>query len=153
MPTTSPCTKLELLKTAYYDDFTQLKTTQVAGRATNMWKAKYQLFGENCQVFALGGKQHTYSCRLVAPDEETAKGYYQNAQSVTKQCLGEAWTLEESPRKHDNGMKTTFTNNDANPDEKVTFSTHLVPSSGLFSTTWTLYYYVGNVNQPKSNSH
>jgi hypothetical protein len=149
MPTTNACTKLELLKSAYYDDFSQLKEIKVSSRVSNMWKAKYQLFGENCQVFSWGGKQHTYSCRLVAPDEETAQKYYQNAKKITQQCLGEKWVLEESNRAHDDGMKTSFTNHNANPSKKVTFSTHLVPSSGLFSTTWTIFYYVGNSSQPK----
>ena len=148
MPTTNACTKLELLKSAYHDDFKQLKEVQVGGRVSNMWRAKYQLFGENCQVFSWGGKQHTYSCRLVAPDEKTAKKYYQSAKVVTQECLGDNWKLEESNRNHDEGMKASFTNHDAIPSEKVTFSTHLVPTSGLFSTTWTIYYYVGNSSQP-----
>jgi len=149
MPTTNPCSKLELLKKAYYDDFNQLKEIKINGRASNSWKAKYQLFGKNCQVFSWGGKQNTYSCSLVAPNEQTAKKYYQNAKKITQQCLGEKWTLEETNRSHDNGIKTNFTNHDAQPNEKITFSTHLVPESGLFSTTWTIYYYVGNISQLK----
>ena len=84
MPTTNPCTKLDLLKSAYYDDFSSLKEIKVAGRVSNIWKAKYQLFGENCQVFSWGGKQHTYSCNLVAPAEATAKGNYQTAKRISK---------------------------------------------------------------------
>ena len=148
MPTTNVCAKLELLKSAYHDDFSQLKETQVVGRVSNIWKAKYQLFGENCQVFSWGGEQHTYSCSLVAPNEVTAQKYYQSAKRITQQCLGEAWHLEESKRKNDEGMKASFTNHDAKPDKKVTFSSHLVPTSGLFSTTWTIFYYVGNSSKP-----
>jgi len=152
MPTTSPCIKLDLLKKAYYDDFSQLKELKVGGRVSNIWRAKYQLFGENCQVFSWGGKQHNYSCRLVAPDEETAQSYYEGAKRVTQQCLGDDWHKEESPRSHDDGMKASFTNHDAKPSEKVSFSTHLVPTSGLFSTTWTIYYYVGNSTPPKQQT-
>ena len=153
MPTTNACAKLELLKNAYHDDFTQLKEIKVGARVTNIWKAKYQLFGENCQVFSWGGEQHTYSCSLVAPDEVTAQRFYQSAKKVTKECLGDTWKLEETSRKHDAGMKTSFTNNDAEPNQKVEFSTHLVPTSGLFSTTWTLFYYVGNTKQPQKKTH
>jgi len=149
MPTTNVCTKLDLLKSAYYTDFESLKEIKTSGRASNIWRAKYQLFGENCQVFSWGGKQHTYSCRLVAPDEETAQKYYRNAKEITQECLGEEWALEESNRAHDDGMKASFANHGAKPNEKVTFSTHLVPSSGFFSTTWTIFYYVGNSSQPK----
>jgi hypothetical protein len=152
MPTTNACSKLDLLKNAYYNDFSQIKETNVKGRVSNIWKAKYQLFGENCQVFSWGGKQHTYSCNLIAPNEESAQKYYQNAKRVTQECLGNEWRLEESKRKHDQGMKTSFINHDAKPNEQVSFSTHLVPTSGLFSTTWTIYYYVGNSSKPSSNT-
>ncbi len=152
MPTSNPCIKLDLLKSAYYDDFKQLKEIKVDSRVSNIWRAKYQLFGDNCQVFSWGGKQHTYSCHLVAPDEETAKHYYQSAKNITQQCLGEQWQLEETSRVHDEGMKARFINRVAKPSEKVSFSTHLVPTSSLFSTTWTIYYYVGNSNEPKKNN-
>jgi len=152
MPTTNPCIKLDLLKKSYYDDFKQLKEIKVGSRVSNIWRAKYQLFGENCQVFSWGGRQHTYSCRLVAPDEETAQNYYQGAKRVTQECLDDEWQLEEGNRNHDEGMKASFTNHGAKPSEKVTFSTHLVPSSGLFSTTWTIYYYVGNSTQPTEST-
>jgi hypothetical protein len=153
MPITNPCTKLTLIKNAYHNDFTQLKDINVNGRVSNIWKAKYQLFGQNCQVFSWGRKQHTYSCSLVAPNEETAKKYYQNAKRVTQECLGEKWHFEEEKRKHDDGMKASFINHGAQPDEKINFSTHLVPTSGLFSTTWKIYYYVGNSTTPVSNNN
>jgi hypothetical protein len=149
MPTTNACAKLNLLKSAYYTDFESLKEIKTSSRASNIWRAKYQLFGENCQVFSWGGKQHNYSCRLVAPDEKTAQKYYQSAKKVTQECLGEQWVLDESNRAHDDGMKTSFTNHGAKPNENLTFSTHLVPSSGIFSTTWTIFYYVGNSSQPR----
>lgn len=149
MPTTNPCTKLNLLKNAYNDDFQSIKEMKVGARTSNIWRAKYQLFGQDCQVFSWGGSQQTYSCRLKAPDEESAKQYYQNAKTITQQCLGETWGLDESERAHDDGVKTIFTNT----NENVSFSTHLVPTSGLFSTSWTLYYYVGNNKEPTTNSH
>ncbi|TYK66367.1 hypothetical protein [Colwellia echini] len=150
MPTTNACAKLELIKNDYYTNFSSLKSEEIVGRMSNMWKAKYQLFGENCQIFSWGGAQHTYSCNVIAPDEEAAKKYYENAKKVTQQCLGDEWKFEESNRARDNGLKATFTNVDASPKDLVTFSTQLIPSPGLFSTTWTLYYYIGNIQEPKS---
>ncbi len=149
MPTTNPCTKLDLLKSAYYDGFEQLKEVKVGARVSNIWRAKYQLFGENCQVFSWGGNQQTYSCHLVAPDEESAKQYYDNAKNITQQCLGDAWQLQETSRNNDEGMKATFTNYQAKASEQVSFSAHLVPESSMFSTTWSIYYYVGNNKKPK----
>ena len=144
MPTTNPCLKLDLLKSAYADGFEQLKDIKVGARVSNIWRAKSQLFGDNCQVFSWGGNQQTYSCHLVAPDEQSAKKYYDNAKNITQQCLGDAWQLQESSRNNDEGMKATFTNNNATPSEQVSFSAHLVPESTVFSTTWSIYYYVGN---------
>jgi hypothetical protein len=149
MPTTNACTKLNALKSGYFDDFSQLKGTKVSSRASDIWKAKYQLFGKNCQIFSWGGKQHTYSCNIVAPDEHTAKQYYENAKNITQQCLGASWQAEELQRKHNDGIKTVFTENNDQLKNKVTFSTHLVSSPGVFSQSWTLFYYVGNMQQPK----
>jgi hypothetical protein len=149
MPTTNACTKLNALKSGYFDDFSQLKGTKVSSRASDIWKAKYQLFGKNCQIFSWGGKQHTYSCNVVAPDEDTAKQYYENAKNITQQCLGASWQAEELQRKHNDGIKTVFTENNDQLKNKVTFSTHLVISPGVFSQSWTLFYYVGNMQQPK----
>lgn len=151
MPTTNPCTKLSLLKNAYYSNFEQLKEIQLTSRTSNIWRAKYQLFGQDCQVFSWGGTQQTYSCHLIAPNEQTAKKYYQDAKATTQQCLGDDWSQKEEQRAHDDGLKTVF-NNPKDVNEKVTFSTHLVPTSGIFSTTWTIYYYVGNNKQPSSNT-
>ena len=148
MPTTNACTKLNVLKSAYFDGFSQLKGTKVSSRASDIWKAKYQLFGENCQVFSWGGKQHTYSCSIVAPNEDMANQYYKNAKSITEQCLGSTWQAEEYQRKHNDGVKTVFTENNDELKNKVTFSSHLVSNSGLFSKTWTLFYYVGNMQKP-----
>lgn len=144
MPTTNACTKLELLQKAYYDDFSSLKGMKLTSH--NMWKAKYNLFGNSCQIFSWGNQQHTYSCSLMAPDEKTAKEYYQNAKTVTQQCLGTDWQQEESDRRNDDGLKTTF-GNSVKDDDKFTISTHLVPTSSLFSTKWTIYYYVGNMKK------
>jgi hypothetical protein len=152
MPTSNACAKLNVLKAGYSDDFSQLKGTKVSSRASDIWKAKYQLFGKNCQVFSWGGKQHTYSCSIVAPDEDTANQYYENAKNVTQQCLGPTWQAEEFQRKHNDGVKTVFTEKSDELKNKVTFSTHLVSSPGVFSKTWTLFYYVGNMQEPTLNN-
>jgi hypothetical protein len=149
MPTSNPCAKLNLLKSGYLDDFSTLKGTKISSRASDIWKANYQLFGKNCQIFYWGGEQHTYSCNLVAPNEEAANNYYENAKKITQQCLGSNWQAIESQRKHSDGFKTVFTNNDTQIKNSLTFSTHIVSSPGLFSDTWTLYYYVGNIKTPK----
>ena len=150
-PSLKDAAAVNTLRNAISDNFNQLKSVAVKGRISNMWKAKFNLFGEHCQVFTWGGDQHSYSCSLVAPDEESAKRYYQNAKSITQGCLGNEWQLEEKNRTQDAGMKASFTQIANQSSEQVTFSTQLVPSSGFFSTTWSIYYYVGDITEPKKN--
>ena len=139
---TNPCSKISLLIKAYDDGFEQIKMTKVQARASNTWKAKYNIVGDNCHVWTLGNSQTTYSCNITASDQSTAESYYQNAQQTIQQCLGDTWQMDEQPRKADNGRKSIFTNTDS----QVSLSTHLVPLDSLFSKKWTIYYYIGNPN-------
>jgi len=138
-PVTNPCTKLSLLIRAYDDGFEQVKTTKVKARATNTWKAKYNIIGENCHIWTLGTPQATYSCNITTDDKTTAETYYQNAQQTIQQCLGDQWQMTEQPRKADEGRKSTFTTS----DNKLTLSTHIVPVNSAFNKRWTIYYYIG----------
>lgn len=138
-PVTNPCEKLELLMTAYDNNFDSIKQSPVNSRISNIWKAKYHLVGSSCQVWSRGEEVVTYSCDLMAPDQKTGQVYYENAKSITQQCLGNAWQMKEQARKNDAGLKAEFTNS----NEELSISTHLVPSDGLFKSQWTVYYYVG----------
>ncbi len=142
VPVTNPCAKISMLIKAYDDGFEQIKTTKVKARASNTWKAKYNIIGENCHIWTLGNSQATYSCNVTADNKVTAETYYKNAQQTIQQCLGEKWQMTEQPRKADNGRKSTFTTSDS----QVSLSTHIVPLDSMFSEKWTIYYYIGNPN-------
>jgi len=142
-PVNNPCQKIDALISAYDNNFDVIKEQKIASRASNIWKAKYHLIGNNCQVWSWGGKQTTYSCHTVAPSEEAARNYYRGAVKTAQQCLGNEWQLTESPRKNDSGQKTEF----INKNSEVVLSTHIVPSNSLFSSEWSVYYYVGNTQQ------
>ena len=143
-PVTNPCAKISLLIKAYDDGFEQIKTTKVQTRASNTWKAKYNIIGENCHIWTLGKTKTTYSCNITADNKMTAETYYQNAQQTIQQCLGDEWQMTEQPRKADNGRKSTFTTSDS----QLSLSAHIVPLDSLFSEKWTIYYYIGS---PKLN--
>lgn len=140
-PVSNACQKIELLSKAYQTNFDQLKETKVSARASNIWQAKYHLIGKNCRIWTWGVNQTTYSCNTIEVDEADAKKYFTEATQTVKQCLGSAWTLTENKRSHDEGYKAEF----SSPDTKMTISTHIVPSSGIFSTKWSIYYYIGNM--------
>lgn len=141
-PVTNPCAKISLLIKAYDDGFEQIKTTKVKARASNTWKAKYNIVGDNCHIWTLGNAKATYSCNITANNKVAAETYYKNAQQTIQQCLGDEWQMTEQPRKTDNGQKSTF----SSPNSKVSLSTHIVPLDTLFSENWTIYYYIGNSN-------
>ncbi len=139
-PVSQPCTKIKLLIDAHGSGFEQIKSTKLQTRASNTWKAKYNIIGESCHIWTLGNSQTTYSCNITANDKATADNYYQQAQQTIKQCLGDDWVMEQQARKADNGLKTTFTSTKAN----ISVSTHIVPEKTLRSEKWTIYYYIGN---------
>jgi len=138
-PVTNPCPKISALLKAYDNDFEQIKASNVKTNASNTWKAKYNIIGENCTIWSWGGSQATYACNISVSDKHTAESYYANAKRITQQCLDNAWTMAEMPRKHDSGLKSIFTA----PDTAVSISAHLIPESTLFSEKWTVYYYIG----------
>lgn len=141
-PVTNPCSKISLLIKAYDSGFESVKSTEIKGRVTNTWKAKYNIIGNDCHIWTLGNAKTTYSCNITAKDKLSAENYYQNAQKTIQQCLGDSWQMNEQPRKSDNGKKSTFTM----VDSQVSISTHLVPQKKLLNETWSIYYYIGNPN-------
>ncbi len=142
-PVTNPCQKIDALINAYDNNFDAIKQQKTVSRVSSIWKAKYHLIGNNCQIWSWGTKQTTYSCHTVAPNEEAARSYYLGAVKTAQQCLGNDWQLTESSRINDSGLKTEF----INKNNEVILSTHIVPSNSLFSSEWSVYYYVGNTQQ------
>ena len=141
-PINNACQKIDLLIKAYDNNFEQLKETQIKARVSNIWQAKYHLIGNNCKIWTWGSDQTTYSCNTIEVDEESAREYYEGAKEVVQQCLGNEWQLTESSRNHDDGLKAEYTTK----NQATTLSTHLVPSSGLFQSKWSVYYYIGKTN-------
>lgn len=138
-PVSNPCQKISALLREYENGFEPIKLTNIKAKASNTWKAKYNLVGENCHIWSWGGNKTTYACNISSSNEETAQQYYQNAIKTTKQCLNNEWKVTEEPRNNDDGIKTTFTNKDS----KASISAHYVPLDSVFSKSWTIYYYVG----------
>lgn len=141
-PVSNACQKIDLLVNAYDSNFEQLKETQIKARVSNIWQAKYHLIGKDCKIWSWGSDQTTYSCNTREVDEESARQYYEGAKDTLQRCLGKEWQLTESKRNHDDGLKAEYTVK----NKAVTISTHLVPSSGLFKSKWSVYYYIGKTN-------
>lgn len=140
-PVSNACQKINFLINAYDSNFEQLKEIQIKARASNIWQAKYHLIGSSCKIWSWGADQSTYSCNTVEVDEESARHYYESTKNTLQQCLGQEWQLVESKRKHDDGFKAEYTTK----NKTVTLSSHLVPSSGIFQSKWSVYYYIGKI--------
>ena len=134
------CQKIDALINEYNNNFERVKGEKIQSRASNIWKAKHHLIGQDCQVWSWGKDKTTYSCSTSAPSKEVAFEYYNNAKSKAAECLGEAWSLEEAKRNKDEGMKAEFSSSNS----QAIVATHVVPTQGLFKSEWTVYYYVGS---------
>ncbi|WP_371373339.1 hypothetical protein [Thalassotalea aquiviva] len=135
-----PCQKINALINEYQNNFTRLKQSQLETRASQIWKAKYHLVGDACQIWAWG-TEHTYSCSVSAPNKEVVDYYFNNAKITTTQCLGTKWQAVEAPR-NDGGYKIEFTS----PTSDVMLAAHAVPTASLFKSEWTIYYYIGSAS-------
>lgn len=142
---TNACEKINELINEYGNDFNKIKSSVINTRVSRIWKAKYNLVGDNCQVWAWGNNRHTYSCSNTAPNKEVADYYFKNAKDTAKSCLGSDWSVKESARNNDNGYKVEFKNKDSD----LMLAAHMVPTANLFKSEWTIYYYIGSFSQTK----
>ena len=134
------CSNLDALISEYDTNFDNIKGKAISTRISSIWRAKHDLIGNNCQVWSWGDSGTTYSCNQPAPNKEVALEYYNRAKEVANQCLADKWQPTESERKNGNGQKIEF----SQPNNNLQIAMHLVPTSGLFKTEWTVYYYVGD---------
>ncbi|MEY8213359.1 MAG: hypothetical protein RPR97_02625 [Colwellia sp.] len=140
---TNACYKIKALINEYENGFNKIKSGIINTRVSRIWKAKYNLVGDNCQVWSWGKNRHTYSCSNTVPTKEIADYYFQNAKNTAKNCLGTEWTVKESARKNDNGYKIEFNNKTSD----LMLAAHAVPTANLFKSEWTIYYYIGSASQ------
>jgi len=141
-PVVNACAKVNALITEYSNNFDRIKedNIHIKNSISKIWRAKYHLVGNSCQVWARGLKNNTYACSLIAPDEAAATNYFTKAKHTTEKCLGSSWSMVEADRNNNRGKKITF----SQAGSALTLSTHMVPTAGLFKSEWTVYYYVGN---------
>ena len=141
-PVVNPCEKIDALISEYSNNFDRIKedNIHIKNSISKVWRAKYHLVGDSCQVWARGAESNTYACSLIAPDEATAMTYFSRTKETTQKCLDSSWDMVEADRKNNRGKKITF----SQAGSALTISTHTVPTAGLFKSEWTVYYYVGN---------
>lgn len=136
----STCEKIKGLIAGHGNGFPALKMQKTNARLMDVWKARYNLVGDSCQVWSWGKGQTSYMCALSSPNRETAMEYYDKAKQVTAECVGAEWTLKEGARELGEGMKAQF----SHAGTKTVVGVHAVSTPGLFKSEWTTYYFVGH---------
>ena len=140
----SVCEKIDALVNAYENDFEKIKLKPINSKISQLWKAKYHLVGNNCEIWSWGTKATTYSCSVTAPNKIVAQRYFENAKSEAIACIDDSWKMTESPSNNNKGFKLEFDNS----TKGMRIAAHMVPTGGWSKSGWSVYYYIGSLEQP-----
>ncbi len=141
----STCDKINALIEGHAKGFPRLRTSLSSSKYMEVWKARYHLVGDACQVWGSSSDKFSYVCSLTEPNKEVAMEHYTKAKSVTRECLSGDWSMQEGPRDMGEGSKAEFSR--AGTDTVVTIVAAASPT--VFKTEWKTYYLVGNPNAIK----
>lgn len=120
--------------------FKTLRGNHANTRLGDIWKAKYNVVGNDCEIWRSGTKANMhYVCTRSAPGKAVADDYYQQARDTVRGCQLSGWTETELPRPGNAGVKTRFSATDGN----VAIEIHEAKVSGVFKDQWTIYYILG----------
>lgn len=138
------CEKIDALVNAYDNDFEEVKLKPINSKISQLWKAKYHLVGNDCQIWSWGNKATTYSCHTTAPSKIIAKQYFESAKNEALKCVDDSWIMTESPSNNNKGLKVEFDNQ----IKGMRIATHMVPTGGWSKSVWSVTYYIGSSQQP-----
>ncbi|MCK8103893.1 hypothetical protein [Pseudoalteromonas sp. 2CM36K] len=111
----TPCEKMDGLIAAYDNRFEALKDTKVKTPYLDVWSAKYNVFGNNCQVTSFNNQTVTYRCQENYKDQQQAVAMHQQAVELTRQCLTKNSNWLETQKESETSLRTTFVLDDKSP--------------------------------------
>lgn len=135
----STCEKVERLLAGYHEHFDALKGPQLSRRYMDIWAAKVNAIGEDCQIWK-SGSHSTYMCARNAPNPEIAREWLQQAEQSLGACLAN-WQREQSQRHDQPGFQGVVW---SQPGKTAAVGVELVPTRG---NQYTLYYFIGDRNK------
>lgn len=141
----SVCEKVNALIKEHETGFAGVRGQRRTSQWLDTWPALYHLVGNDCQIWGWGRGKFSYVCDATWPNQEMAMEDYEAAKQVARECLGDTWTLRESPRTDPEGTVAEF----SNPKNTTVVKVVAVSSPGLFSSEWSSYYYVGDGKDPR----
>ena len=111
----TPCEKMDGLIAAYDNRFAALKDTKVKTPYLDVWSAKYNVFGNNCQVTSFNNQTVTYRCQENYKDQQQAVAMHKQAVELTRQCLTKNSNWLETQKESETSLRTTFVLDDKSP--------------------------------------
>ena len=111
----TPCEKMDGLIAAYDNRFEALKDTKVKTPYLDVWSAKYNVFGNNCQVTSFNNQTVTYRCQENYKDQQQAVAMHKQAVELTRQCLTKNSNWLETQKESETSLRTTFVLDDKSP--------------------------------------
>jgi len=139
------CEKVNALVKGHQQGFPHLRMTLTNSRYMEVWKARYHLVGDGCQVWGWGSGRFSYMCSLTEPGQEVAMEHFNQAKAKTRECLSQDWIMKEGPRDAGEGVKAEFTKT----GEKTVVTLIAASSPTVFKTEWKTYYLVGDPSDLK----
>lgn len=137
------CLQVKQLVSQHKEGFKTLKGNYQSTKLMDIWDAKYQLVGKNCQIWRWSNGKQAYMCSLTVPNKEVANEKIDKAINFTQQCLGKEWSTKNIERKKSGAFRTIFSKQGMN----TVASMHGVNTGGLFESEWTVYYFIGDADR------
>lgn len=141
----STCEKVDALIQGHKQGFPNLRMTQTSTKFMDVWKARYHLVGDSCQVWSWGQGKFSYVCSLTEPNEQVAMEHYGQAKQKAQECLQTGWALKEGARNMGEGHKAEF----SRAGDGTVLTIVATSSPTLFKTEWKTYLFVGDPNDLK----
>jgi hypothetical protein len=136
----STCDKIEALLAGHKKGFPNLKMTQTTTKYMDVWKARYHLVGDGCQVWGWSSGKFSYMCSLTEPTKQVSLEHYTQAKSIVQECLQGQWELTEGARDQGEGRKAEF----RKMGDTTVLTVVAAAAPTLFKSEWKTYFFVGD---------
>ncbi len=136
----SPCEPLDKLIPEHQNGFKELRHSPRPFNAITVYKTRYQVIDNHCEIWGWGHGKVNYVCSKTSPNEEVARARYNDAVKSIRQCLSNDWQELERPRKVGNGSRTLF----SKAGSETGVIVHVFENPGVFKSEWSVYASVGN---------
>ena len=134
------CNQVVGLIAEHKTGFKELRNKLKNHKYADIWSAKRNLVGKDCQILRWNNNKYSYTCNVLSPSENTAMQRYQDAKSRIESCLGDGWALEERTAHGRKGKVAIY----ASKTDKTVVATHIFETSGIFRKEWTNYIFIGD---------